>query len=804
MSTVATESFRVGDWHVEPTLGRISAGHQVLTLRPREMDLLVYLARHHGAVVTADDLIENVWTGVSVTNDSLYFSISQLRKALDRDGGDTSHIETIPKRGYRLTRPVEGIGGAPGEPAELPESHEAARLEGGPPPNQRSFSIPTLVWPLVAAAFVVVLILVAKTPNETETLPPVAASLPVNAVAVMPFIDLIQGTDYTYFSDGITAEIINRLARIRGLQVVARTSVDKYKDTELDIVQIGQELGVGTILEGSVRKEGDRVRISVQLINAVTGFQVWSDTYERELSSVFDIQDEISKHIADALQLKLNDFLVADEGEQKPAASAEAVEEYLLGLEAFRTSSFEALAGAIGHFEKALEVDPLLMPARVALADTKLMLLNTGASYDQSLIDEAESLIRDVLAAEPNDAAAHRVMGLVHQWRGEWSESEAELARALELAPSDSQAMVQLSDVQAVQGNFENSLQLLGRAVRFDPFGSSVLMKFGNAQQRVGLFDEARESFERSIRANPANPNNTWMLGKLQVADLGELAVGLQSFLRSAESDPRDYEIAAYVGMTYLSLDMVDEAMPWIQRAAELGPDSVTTHALEAVYHAQAGDDARAAEVAQQAITERSYRFGTHSMITGSLIIIAVNYLIENGQADEAVALLENAGQGRADKDIGANRNMQDDQRLSEEFLLAFADIPRRRLIALAAAYRADGRQEMAAQALEKAVVGRLGAVNDFREEMRNEDYLVEAEARAVEGDMDGALDMLEEAVDANLYFNWQIRLMKNYAFRALRGEPRFVDLLQRIRSKIDAERAMVSQPARLLTTALL
>jgi len=802
MSTVAIESFRVGDWQVEPTLGRISAGDQVVALRPREMDLLVYLARHHGAVVTADDLIENVWTGVSVTNDSLYFSISQLRKALDRDGSETSHIETIPKRGYRLTRPVEGIGGTPGDPPELPAP---ARQDEGPLlPDQRPFSIPTFLWPVAAAALVAILILVARTPSETEALPPVVTTAPANAVAVMPFIDLIPGTDYTYFSDGITAEIINRLARIRGLQVVAQTSVDKYKDTVLDIVQIGQELGVGTILEGSVRKEGDRVRISVQLIDAVSGFQVWSDTYERELSSVFDIQDEISKHIADALQLKLNDFLVADESEQKPAASAEAVEEYLLGLEAFRTSSFDALAGATGHFERALEVDPLLMPARVALADTKLMLLNTGASYDQTLIDEAESLIRDVLAAEPNDAAAHRVMGLVHQWRGEWSESEAELERALELAPSDSQAMVQLSDVQAVQGRFENSLQLLGRAVRFDPFGSSVLMKFGNAQQRVGLFDDARESFERSIRANPANPNNTWMLGKLQVADLGELAGGLQSFLQSAETDPRDYEIAAYVGLTYLSLDMADAATPWLERAAELGPDSVTTHALEAVYHAQSGDDARAAEVAQRALTERSYRFGSHSMITGSLIIIAVNYLIENGRAGEAVALLENAGPRKPVDDGEANRNMPDDERLSEEFLLAFADIPRRRLIALAAAYRADGRQEMAAQALEKAVVGRLGAVDDFREEMRNEDYLVEAEARAVEGDKDGALDMLEQAVNANLYFNWQIRLAKNYAFRTLRAEPRFVDLLQRIRTKIDAERAMVSQPGRLLTTASL
>jgi len=796
MSTVAVESFRVGDWRVEPGLGRISTGGETVSLRPREMDLLVYLARQQGTVVTADDIIDKVWTGVTVTNDSLYFSISQLRKALDRNNGEASYIETIPKRGYRLTRPVDGLGGdVTASIGDTPtEAGAVVSPETSPGPR-----VPGMVWPaLVALLLLAVWLIGDRGPGvETAADRPVA---PANTVAVMPFIDLIPDTDYTYFSDGITAEIINRLARVRGLQVVAQTSVDKYKDTEFDIVQIGRELGVGTILEGSVRKEGDRVRISVQLIDAISGFQVWSDTYERELSSVFEIQDEISRHIIDALQLTLTSVLANAEGEPRRAVNAMAVEEYLLGLEAFRTGSFEALANAIGHFEKALETDARLIPARVALADAKLMLLITGASYDRTLIDEAESLVRDVLNADPDEAAAHRVQGLVNQWRGDWSEAESELTRALELAPSDSQAMVQLADVQAMQGNFEIALELLGKAVRFDPFGASVLMKFGNAQQRVGLFDEARESYERSIRANPGNPNNTWMLGKLQVAELGDLADGLHSFLQSAETDPRDYEIAAYVGMTYLSLDMVDEAVPWLERASELGPDTITTHALAAAFHSQAGDDARAAEVAQRAIAERPYRFGAHSMITGSLIIIAVDYLIENGRADEAVSLLENAGR-RPDGQDG-NQPMNDDGRLSEEFLLAFADIPRRKLIALAAAYRAAGHQDLAAQALEKAVVGRIGSVSDFREAMRNEDYLVEAEARAVEGDTEGALDMLEAAVDANLYFNWQIRLVKNYAFRALRSEPRFVNLLQRIRSKIDNERTLVSQPTRLISTA--
>jgi len=797
VSSVATESFRVGNWLVEPTLGRISSSSESVSLRPREMDLLVYLATQQGAVVTADDLIEHVWAGVSVTNDSLYFSISQLRKALDREDGGASHIETIPKRGYRLTRPVEGIGG------DAPEAKDSTAAPDRPPAaTVRQFRIPALLWPVAALAVIVTVALAWMQRDPGPIVIPPRSVAPPNAVAVMPFIDLVPGTDYTYFSDGITTETINRLARVRGLQVVARTSVEKYKDTELDIIQIGRELGVGTVLEGSVRKEGDRVRISVQLIDAVTGFQVWSDTYERELSSVFEIQNDISRHIADSLQLTLNSVLADTDGtEPQPAVNSGAIEAYLLGLEAFRTGSFEALAEAVGRFEEALRLDPAFKPARVALADTKLMLLNTGASYDRTLIDEAESLVRDVLTASPDDAAAHRVLALVHQWRADWVEAETELNRALELAPSDSQAMVQLADIKSVLGEFDTALQLLGRAVRFDPFGSGALMKFGNAQQRVGLFAGARESFERARQSNPSNPNNAWMLGKLQVEDLGELAEGLNSFLHSAETDPKDYEIAAYVGMTYLSLDMLDAAEPWRRRAVELGPDTVTTQALEVAYLAQAGNEAHAAALAQQAIAERSMRFGAHSMITGSMIIIAVNHLIENGQADEAVQLLEKTARRAADN--GESDNPDFDARLSEEFLLAFADIPRRRLVALAAAYRAAGRQDLAAQALQKAVVGRLGSLAAYRENMRNEDYLVEAEARAVEGDADGALEMLEAAVDANLYFNWQIRLTRNYAFRALRADPRFVSLLERVRLKVEAEKAMVTQPVTLITTAL-
>lgn len=261
------------------------------------MDLLVYLAQHQRAVVTTDDIIKDVWAGVAVTNDSLYFSMSQLRKALDDDESAGSIIETLPKRGYRLLVPVEFPADAPAEEAMTATPapvHAAVIAEARP--RGRS----TLWLGLGAIALVMILVGAINGFDDAPAQIDAATTSPaVNSIAVMPFVDLTPETDYTYFSDGITEEILNRLTRIKGLRVAARTSSFSFKHKESDIVEIGRALGVTSILEGSVRKEGDRVRISAQLIDATTGFQLWSNSYERELSSVFAIQNEISRRIID-------------------------------------------------------------------------------------------------------------------------------------------------------------------------------------------------------------------------------------------------------------------------------------------------------------------------------------------------------------------------------------------------------------------------------------------------------------------------------------------------------------------------
>jgi len=775
-------NFKLGKWLVEPSLGKVSSDDESVSIRPREMDLLVYLARCAGEVVSTEDLITNVWAGVSVTNDSLYFSMSQLRKVLDGDESGSSVIETLPKRGYRVVVPVE-----------FSQVSSAVTMADESPDTLDPKSVSVDGWltrrGMVAGIGVLAVVFLLAwnwTGNSPSDLEDVSAPPRLNSIAVMPFIDLTPETDYTYFSDGITEEILNRLTRIRGLQVAARTSSFSFKFKESDIVDIGRSLGVSTILEGSVRKEGDRVRISAQLIDAESGFQLWSNTYERELSSVFAIQNEISRRIIDALQLTLAIESSGEVAADVKARDPQALDEYLMGLDAYRTFSFDSLDRAAGHFETALLLDPSFVQARVQLAATKFRILNTGASFDETLIDDAKALASEAIDQEPQNGAAHRVLAQAYKLRGQREESERELIAALAIAPSDSQSILQLSQLTMIRGDADGALKLLRQAERLDPLGEEVLQYLGNLQQRTGKIDLARETFSRAVDLHPQNPNNSWMLGKLQVNDLGEISRGLQSFLKSARMDPKDYEIAAYVAMTYLSLEMPVAAEPWIQSALANGPGTITTVASQTVYLMLTGETGRASQLAIDALLNRPSRFKEHEVLSESLINIAVNHLISTDRADEAIRLLVDAGPG-------TTRNSDTPVNSSPSDSMPGADgMSRRWLIALACAYRANGELRKAGETLDRIAGARLNAMKGYRAKLRNSDYLIEAEVLAIEGNVPAALDMLEAAVDANLYFNWQIRIGTNSAFSDLQSEQRFVDLLEQVRQKINAEREII------------
>lgn len=786
------DSWQIGKWRVEPALGRVSSESGEEFLRPREMNLLVYLAEQQGQIVTADDIVADVWSGVEVTNDSLYFSISQLRKRLDEPDAQDSIIETIPKRGYRLTVPAERLSDV--ETGATISDEEFSQAETVAVAPSRSSGRGVLSG--VIAVVVVVLAIGwirGQAPEPVRTNP----ASPTNAIAVMPLIDLSPDTDYTYFSDGITDEILNRLARVQGLQVAARTSSFAFKNSAASITEIGSALGVGTLLEGSVRKDGDRVRISVQLIDADTGFQLWSETYERELSNVFAIQNEISHEIANALQVTLTrGSQVADTATEEFAADPRAVEEYLLGLEALRTYSFDSIRQSIHHFENVLQIDPTFTQALLQLADAKLGLLSTGASYDLALVTEAESLVQKALERDPENGSAYRVLSMVSRWRGQWQQSRDQVARALELSPSDSIAMVNQGEMFLMQGEIEAASQAFERALRVDPYGFSPLMKNASVKLRIGDIVAAISIVERAMELHPTNPNLPWILGKIKVGEFGDLAGGLEDFLKSAMLDPQDYEIAAYVAMTYLSLGMQEAASPWLDRAMNDGPDTATSQAIEATYLQLSKQHSEATAVSTSAIRNRDYRLHFHSMLSNNLVVIVVRNLLIDDRADYAIQLLEDALPDPTTV-LGMQRNAEVEGSLAtlQRFSGAWQ-------VALAHAYFDAGNSEKAYQLIDDVEVRYSGEFGGHPS-ARNQEFLLQARILAMRGDDDAALDMLEKAVQHNLIFAWQIQVAGDYAFRHLQSHSRFIAIVDQIEDRVERQRNMVLARESSTTSAL-
>jgi transcriptional activator of cad operon len=264
-------TIRIGDWLVNPSSGEISRNGETVRVEWRTMRLLVCLAERHGEVVSVEDLISQVWGEVSVSPDSVYQAVASLRRVLGDDPKQPVYIATVPRVGYRLVAAVESVDSAP--------------ANGG---RKR---LPHVLWIAGVAACLVV----------TAAWLVHASAQPQKSIAVLPFLDLTDGMTQGPFADGMTEELIGRLSKIPGLRVPSATSSFFYKGKQIPITEIAKALGVAYVMDGSVRKSGDRVRIAARLVRADSGYVVWSETYERPLNDVLMVQDGIAGQVTKAL-----------------------------------------------------------------------------------------------------------------------------------------------------------------------------------------------------------------------------------------------------------------------------------------------------------------------------------------------------------------------------------------------------------------------------------------------------------------------------------------------------------------------
>jgi transcriptional activator of cad operon len=313
MNPTPTKQLQIGDWTVDPASSQISRpipGHpsaqtETARLEARAMLLLLCLADRAGQVVSIDDLLTHVWSGVIVTPDSVYQAITSLRRQLGDDPKQPTYIATVPRLGYRMVANVN-----PWSPTPPPSTIEAATP--ATPTTKPTKKKPAgflwkttavLVLALVAAALIAFLIHGRLSLRRTAS--PAVATLPQQSVAVIPFLDLTQGMKEEEFADGITEEMIDKLTKIPGLRVPSATASFYYKGKQIPVADIAKNLGVAYVLDGSVRKSGTWIRVDARLIRADNGYIVWSDTYDQPMKNILMVQNDIATAVAKALTISI-------------------------------------------------------------------------------------------------------------------------------------------------------------------------------------------------------------------------------------------------------------------------------------------------------------------------------------------------------------------------------------------------------------------------------------------------------------------------------------------------------------------
>jgi adenylate cyclase len=434
--------FRVGPWLVSPSLNTVSRNGTSARLEPKVMEVLVCLAGHAGETIAKEKLVQTVWPDTFVSDDALKHCISELRRLMEDDAREPHIIQTIPKRGYRLLTPV-----------------------------------------------------------ETRNTP--AAGVTQDSIAVLPFINMSADAENEFLADGITEEIINALAQLPQLHVVARSSAFSFKGKHVDLRTVGEQLNVRTVLEGSVRRAGNHLRITAQLVNAADGYHLWSERYDRELKDIFEIQDEIARSIAGKLKITL----AGGRQQQLVKVGTENLEAYELYLKGRALLPRRGPAVAyLDCFEQAVKLDPNYAQAWAGLADSYSVLGYSGLVRPDATMPKAIEAAQRAVILDPALAEAHNALAIA-SLMGAWNkvEAEREFLRALELNPR----YVQARDWYAMyylmfsEGRMAEAMAEAKLALEFDPLSSYAHTMYGFIFGYGGEYAPAEKAARRAVELDP-------------------------------------------------------------------------------------------------------------------------------------------------------------------------------------------------------------------------------------------------------------------------------------------------------------
>ena len=532
-------------------------GQERVAIPPKPYDMLRYLVENSGRLVTQDEFLEKLWPETYVNPELIRKYILDIRKILGDRPDKPEFIETVTKRGYRFIAQV--VDDRAVEPADLNRSdatvahaieesqeHEAVRFEHQGSPLKRS------LWKFV---FLPLLAVVAAVGIGREfRLARNGLNLPSSnnpSIAVLPFVDMSPGKDQEYFSDGLSEQLIHELAKVSGLKVVGRSSAFQFKDKNQDLREVGRKLGVANVLEGSVRREGNHVRITAELVKAGDGFQLWSQTYDREINDIFAVQDEIARAATEALQLKLLGSNGQPVASTLRSANSEAYQaylqaNYLLG----RGQSKEDLGKALTYTDKVIELDKTYAPAWALRASVQTLMAVDGLIDVTEGFRKAHNDAERAIALDPNSASGYLAlarMQIFHDW--DWDTANTHLTKAAALEPSSAEIFRIRSNLSLLLGNLDQAIKLCEQSVALDPLRSNSYLGLGYLLYKTGRYDEAQAALQKALDLNPQLAFAHAYLGRILIAEGRP-----QEALAEVEKEPNDGEKLTDQALVYHAL----------------------------------------------------------------------------------------------------------------------------------------------------------------------------------------------------------------------------------------------------------
>jgi TolB-like protein/DNA-binding winged helix-turn-helix (wHTH) protein/Flp pilus assembly protein TadD len=579
-------SYRFVEFELNEADFCLSRAGQRIALEPKALRVLTLLVSRAGRLVDKQELLESVWPNTFVEENTLTRTIGILRRELGDNPRDSKLIETVPTRGYRFIAPVEVLPDASSKPVQA--AGELSKPATTAPRKARLWLPLTAVLCVcfLAAAWLMIRHRAAATVEPK-----------IRSLAVLPLKNLSGDPAQEYFADGMTEEVIGRLSMIRGLGVISRTSVMQFKDTKLLAPEIARTLGVDALVEGSVIRDGNRIRVHAQLIRASSDEHFWSETYDRELGDALSLESEVAQSIARRVEATVTGEEHARLVAARPV-SPEVYEIYLKGLVAKGNTRAE-VEQRIAYFEEAVRRDPMFAPAyvRLAAAYGALGTVFVGASPDE-MRPRVISNAQKAMELDPELADPYVVLALIHMSQWHWAEAEAEFRQALALNPNHAVAHDGLSAWLQFHGQMEEALEWARRGRELDPLGVSgdiaeILLSARRYEESIresrnalaikpddgaslwGLGwalicnHQAEEAIPVLERAAAITDRSPGVISKLvwAYADSGKRPDALRLLGELKKREQTGYVPAGAFVNAYLGLGEKDEAFAWLERA---------------------------------------------------------------------------------------------------------------------------------------------------------------------------------------------------------------------------------------------